>query len=110
MAVIYTLLFIYLFWVFYLGVMSLWRAHRDGLIGPVAYVPGYLTLAIGAVMDVVFNATLGSLLFFERPYEVFFTKRLQRHIRTGGGWRRKLALWLCHHLLNPFDPTGDHCD
>lgn len=104
------LLSVYALWVFYLAVMSLWRAKREGVLGPVALVPGYLTLAIGAVLDVAVNTTLGSLLFLEPPREFLLTKRLQRHIKHGDGWRKRLAHWLCRNLLNPFDPTGDHCD
>lgn len=101
---------IYLLWVFYLAVMALWRAHREKTIGPVALVPGYFTLAIGAALDVLVNLTIMSLVFVERPRELLVTKRLQRHIKQGNGWRTHLARWLCHNLLNPFDPTGDHCD
>lgn len=110
MAWLTTLAILYLLWVFYLAVMALWRARRDGMLGPVALVPGYLTLLIGAALDVLVNVTVMSLVFVEPPRELLVTKRLQRHIKHGQGWRQELARWLCHNLLNPFDPTGDHCD
>jgi hypothetical protein len=103
------LLSVWALWVFYLAVMSLWRAKREGLIGRYALVPGYATLVVGAVLDCLVNLTLMSLLFWDRPRELLLTARLKRLIRTGG-WRGKLAYWVCRHLLNPFDPTNNHCD
>lgn len=26
------------------------------------------------------------------------------------GWRSRFSWHICHYLLDPFDPTGAHCD
>ena len=98
------------FWVFYLAAMNLLRARASGHVPGVAYWLGLPVIIVGALIDIVFNCTLFSLLFLELPREPMLTKRLKRHIKYGFGWRKSLAIWLCKNLLNPFDHSGDHCD
>lgn len=101
---------LWLLWIFYLAVMSLYRAHHARTLSWQAKLMGYPTLLVGALLDVAVNIVIMSVVFMERPYEWLVTKRLARHIKTGGGWRRKLATWICQHLLNPFDPDQrGHC-
>lgn len=45
--------------------------------------------------------------YAQRDYLV--THRLIHYSRHGCGWRRDLAVWICTHLLDLFDPKGDHC-
>lgn len=106
----YCLLTLWMLWVFYLAVMSLWRAQKAGTIGKAAFVPGYATLAIGALLDVLVNVTLMSIVFLELPSQWLVTQRLKYHNLHGRGWRQKLARWICKNLLDAFDPTGCHCD
>lgn len=110
LALTLIILSLYGLWVFYLAVMCLWRAHKQGAISKPAIVPAYLTLAIGAVLDCLVNITVMSILFLEPPRQLLVTQRLQYHIRNGKGWRKALAYWVCRNYLNAFDPTGDHCD
>jgi hypothetical protein len=101
---------LYVLWVFYLAVMSLWRAKRENVLGPLALIFGVPVLGVGAVLDFLVNTSIASVLFWELPREFLLTKRLQRHIKFSQDWRRTLARFICKNLLNPFDPTGDHCD
>ena len=110
MALTLIILSLYGLWVFYLAVMCLWRAHKQGAISKPAIAPAYLTLAIGAVIDCLVNVTIMSVLFMELPRQLLVTQRLQYHIKHGDGWRKSLARWICRNYLNAFDPTGDHCD
>ena len=97
-------------WIFYLAVMSLFRANANNTLTWQAKVLGYPVLIIGVLLDAMLNIFLLSVILFERPYEWLITKRLTRHIKNGIGWRYKLALWVCQHLLNPFDPDQrGHC-
>lgn len=47
--------------------------------GWVVKVPILTFLLLGALADVVFNATWGSIIFRELPREGLFTSRLKRH-------------------------------
>lgn len=110
MIAIQIIVVLWVLWIFYLAVMSLYRAHNEKTLSIPAKLLGYPILAIGAALDAAVNIVLMSLVFLERPSEWLLTKRLSRHIKRGGGWRKKLALWICVHLLNPFDPHQDgHC-
>jgi hypothetical protein len=100
----------WILWIFYLAVMSLFRANENKTLSLPAKILGYPVLIIGVLLDAMLNIFLLSLILFERPYEWLITKRLARHIKNGTGWRFKLALWICQHLLNPFDPDQrGHC-
>jgi len=61
------------------------------------------------VVDVVANLTAASIVFMELPREWLVTTRLTRHLHDEGGWRRTLARSICHCMLDPFDPRGEHC-
>lgn len=101
---------IYLLWVFYLAVMALLRAHKEKQIGPYAVVPGYITLAIGLALDMAVNVFVLTFVFLELPHQLLVTQRLKYHVKNSTDWRYWTARWLCRHYLNPFDPSGDHCD
>lgn len=92
-------------WLFYLAAMNLIKI-KDDLSG-IAKFNGYILIAIGLVLDVLLNVIVGSLLFLELPRELLLTDRLQRHKKKPDHWRYKIAHFICHNLLNPFDP--DHC-
>ena len=65
---------------------------------------------MGALLDVIVNATIGTVLFLELPKwrsrEWLFTARLKRW-KMYTSWRGKVATWLCEEGLNPIQP--DHC-
>ena len=43
--------------------------------------PMYIFLAFGALLDILFNWTVGSLIFLEFPREFFFTSRVKRWVK-----------------------------
>lgn len=100
---------LYMFWVLYLAIMALYRAHINKTLTKLGYALGAPLLLAGLVLDVLMNITIFSLAFFEIPREWLVTKRLQRHLKQTG-WRFKLAKFICEGLLNFADPTGNHCD
>jgi len=56
---------------------------------------------LGLVLDVAFQMTFG-FMFLEPPREILFSGRVQRIVRTGSGWRLKLAaFWM--RQLNAID-------
>lgn len=103
------LIYLWLFWYVYILVMGLYRAHLGGRLNKLTYALAAPALVVGYAMDVVANLTVASALFLEWPRELLVTSRLQRHNRGGSGWRKHLADWICTHLLDYFDHTGNHC-
>jgi hypothetical protein len=96
-------------WLFYLAVMNL-KEHRDNMYW-FARIHAYGLLGIGLVLDFVLNVIVGTVVFLKYPQNVLLTGRLSRYIRDPDEkpWRRKLACWICEHLLDQFDPNGRHC-
>jgi hypothetical protein len=109
LIVVYIYLSILAFYTLYLAIMSLYRGYLAKTLSLESKLLGYPILVVGLTVDFVMNVTLFSLIFLELPSEWLVTARLKRHINKST-WRGKLARWLCHTLLSPFDPTGDHCD
>lgn len=102
------ILYLWAFWLAYVLVMGLYRAHLARRMTRLMYVMAAPVLALGFLMDVLANLTVATLAFAEPPREWLVTSRLKRHVRTGT-WRGLLAAWVCDTLLDVFDPTGDHC-
>jgi hypothetical protein len=109
MIVLYVYLSLLAFYTLYLAIMALYRGYLAKTLSLESKILGYPILAIGLIVDFVMNITLFSLIFLELPSELLVTDRLKRHIKKPT-WRGRLAKWICHSLLSPFDPTGDHCD
>ena len=97
----------YLLWLFYLAVMSLAHAERDGTLTKTARVLGTPILIVGLVIDFVVNVFVMTVLLLELPQETTVTARLKRHNRNGSGWRQQFARWF-EPILDPYDPKGDH--
>lgn len=102
------LLFLWLFFGLYALVMALYRAWLRGNMPPLMQVLGAPYLAIGLAFDVAANVLVASVIFLEPPREWLVTTRLSR-LEDQFGWRGDLARWVCTHLLDPLDPTGEHC-
>lgn len=98
---------LYLCWVLYLAIMSLYRAERMGTLTPAARRLGWPLLAFGYLVDFVSNMAV-TVLFLDLPREPLVTGRLQRYADGPDCWRRRLGLWFARNLLNPFDPKGYH--
>lgn len=111
MILIYAFLSLYVLWIFFLAVMNLSRCRENGTLTKAALYLGYPVLLIGYALDVIVNLTILTVLFLEFPKGWTVTGRLKDHIYRDepGGWREKLAGWLCANLLNSFDPDGRHC-
>ena len=109
MALLYTAAALYLLWVMYLAVMSLARARDAGTLSSASKLLGYPLLFVGVAFNVLINWTVLTILFLEVPRESMFTNRVSRHCLYGKGWRKRLACFICHDLLDAFDPSWKHC-
>lgn len=105
------LLYLVLFWYAYILVMGLYRAHLAGRLKGLPFALATPALVIGYVMDIVAQYTIAVVFFADLPArrEYLVTERLKRYIAHGQGWRAQKAEWICTHLLDVFDPTGNHC-
>lgn len=111
-------------WALYLMYSALNASLRSGKLKktplPVR-VLSYLLIAVMGTADVLFNVTLGSLLFLEPPslrlprrlgeihdalIALTFTHRCSSHLGDQG-WRGDIARWVCNDWLNPFEEG--HC-
>ena len=106
---LYTVLFLWMFWYAYIVVMGLFRAHLLGRLKGFVFVLALPAIVIGYLMDVLANLLVATVIFLELPREWLVTDRLKRHIDGYPGWRQTLATWVCDHLLDVFDPSGNHC-
>lgn len=66
-------------------------------------------LIIGGIIDFLVNLGPFSVIMLEFPTQLTVTARLKSHVNEEG-WRGNVARSLGKHVLNPFDPTGDHLD
>ncbi|HAR45566.1 MAG TPA: hypothetical protein DCS05_05165 [Nitrospiraceae bacterium] len=67
----------------------------------------------GVAFDVIYNWTIGVLLFMDITPDLTLSQRLARYrkapIGEVGYRRKRWADWICENLLNPYDPKGRHC-
>ena len=68
-------------------------------------VGGKPLMLIGAIVDITFNLTWATLIFWQWPDETFFTQRVSKN-KILGGYRGKLATIICNQL-NKYAPN--HC-
>jgi hypothetical protein len=108
-ALVFLALSPWLLWALYVMVMGIYRAHLDKRLTPTTRVLAAPWVALGFAIDILVNFTFASVVFLEPPGELLVTSRLQRHSKAAFGWRRDLSVWVCSHLLDVFDPTGNHC-
>jgi hypothetical protein len=95
-------------WGHYLMIMALKRARNAGRLTIWARICA-LPFAIPALpIDVLYNWTVGTILFLDIPREFLFTTRVSR-LNNRSDWRGRLAKKFCYNLLDPYDPAGRHC-
>jgi hypothetical protein len=105
----YTFGVVYALWLFYLAIMHLARAREASTLSRPALYLGYPLFLIGYLLDVFVQVAIASVVFLDPPRDWTLTGRLKRYIAGPEGWREKVAIWMCSHLLNAFDPDGRHC-
>jgi hypothetical protein len=68
----------------------------------------YAIVYFSAILDMLFNVTVGTVIFLEFPQlqRLLFTARLQKW-KEDKGYRGRFSRWFCNGWLNPGDPG--HC-
>ena len=99
----------YLLWIFYLAVMNLARAKRNGTLSKTALYLGTPVLVIGFTLDVIINVFVMTPMMLELPKELTVSSRLKRHNQdvTTEPWRKAIVRWF-ESILDAFDPSGNH--
>lgn len=107
-----TLAALWVFWLLYVFTMGLYRALLMGRLKGLSLLMCAPVVAVAFVVDLLMQFTVFTIVFAEVPRDWLVTHRLRRYMRElpPEHWRRRWADYLCHHLLDPFDPTGVHCD
>lgn len=109
-TILYVIAYLWAFWCAYVLVMGIYRAHLSGRLDGLNRVLGLPVVAVGYLMDVLTNVLIAPIVFCDPPREWLVTSRLIRYRDScPGTWRGQLAAAICDNLLDPFDPTGDHC-
>lgn len=108
---LFMVLYLYAFWVAYIAVMGIYRAHLDKRLNGFVKWMAYPLVLIGIALDVIAQYAIATVMFADPPRrgEHLVTARLTRYIKQGKGWRCTKARWVCENLLDAFDPTGKHC-
>lgn len=106
----YTLLALWVFWCLYVFTMGLYRSFLAGRLKGLPLIMAAPLTAVAFVVDVIMQMTIATIVFAELPRHWLVTHRLRAYLLQGSGWRYDWASYLCKHLLDPFDPTGAHCD
>ena len=107
-------------WIAYANLMVLKNNYEDKFP---EWLKKLLTYGLGVpfiLLDVLFNVIYGTLMYLELPdfknchwkYLPTFTERCSRHLhaewsRPSKTWRFKLAWFICHYMLEPWD--YNHC-
>lgn len=107
----FTIAYVYSFWCLYVLVMGLYRAHLNKKLMGFSLWMAYPIVLFAYVVDLVANFTFATIWFLEFPHKhnELVTDRLIRYLNEHKDWRNKHAEWVCHTLLDNFDPSGKHC-
>lgn len=100
----------WIFWALYVFTMGLYRSFLAGRLRGLPLLLASPFVIVAFVLDFLFQVTVFTVVFWDRPRHWLVTHRLRAYMRGRNTWRRRLADYLCKHLLDPFDPTGAHCD
>jgi len=102
--------FLWAFWALYVFTMAIYRAHLNGNLGWFNTIMASPFIVAAMCVDVFANIFIAPFVFFELPRELLVTTRLRKIIAGGStAQNHMIAIWLCDSVLDPLDPTGNHC-
>ena len=107
--VLFSVLYIWVFYCLYIFTMGVYRAHLAKRLTTVTTIMLFPVVLLAIFVDILCNFTLATIIFWELPHQMMVTQRLHGYRQQLGGWRKSIADYICLNLLDPFDPSGDHC-
>jgi hypothetical protein len=105
--VLYLIVFFYL----YVLVMGIYRVYLQGRLKGLLFGLCAPVVLVGLVFDVFANLFIAPFIFWKLPREWLVTTRLIKiKADPNAYWKHKyIAQYVCEHILDVFDPNGDHC-
>ena len=108
-----SLAFLLLFFYLYILVMGIYRAYLNKKFAgrPFVFSLCIPAILLGLIVDFTANITYATIVFLELPRECLVTTRLSRimYDPNESVERIQLATFICHSMLDIFDPSEDHC-
>jgi hypothetical protein len=100
------------FWALFIFMMGVYRAFLKKRLKGLSLILSIPFLVVAFLVDFLMQMTVFSVLFWDWPKHWLVTHRLRFYKKTLPKTTRRyrFADYLCKHLLDPFDPTGEHCD
>jgi hypothetical protein len=97
-----------LFWALFANLMRIRDRHLAGKASTGTKIIGYAILIVGYPIDIIYNLTYGTIMFWSMPRkgEWTLTARMQRLVHRHD-WRGSIARFICRYLVEPWDPG--HC-
>lgn len=117
MIIAYSILLMYITWVFFTAVMRLREVRDSGRLEftnhPIRFIFAYVTLFAGLLLDTAVNWIICTVIGIEFPKEFLTTARLNRWYSSTNEsglarYRKLLAKWFGEELLDEIDPDGKH--
>ncbi len=105
---LYATLVLFVFYVITMRIKR-WLEHTSGDEKRLIEILCAPIVIVAVLMDAFYNLTWATLFFLDLPQEWMLTARLKRYTAGPDDWRHKVAVWFCSTVLNPFDPSGQHC-
>ena len=105
-----TLIFILGFYYGFALCIGVYRRWVQGSLNVWNKVAFCLPILVFATLDVVLNYTVVSIVMGLPPKgDYSISDRFETYHKTDEGWKTTVATFVCEKLLNPIDPTGNHC-
>ncbi|ASJ79182.1 hypothetical protein P26059A_0030 [Curvibacter phage P26059A] len=104
-------LYLVIFFYLYVLVMGIYRVHLQDRLKGFLFVLCVPAVVVGLLFDVFANLFIATFVFWQLPREWLVTTRLTK-IKSNPleHWKRRyIAQYVCEHILDVFDPNGDHC-
>lgn len=107
MTPLYLWVGVLVFYTLYLASINLW-SNRNLAPTWVLWFASPVLLTMG-IFDVAVQMTVATVVFADVPREMTLSRRFARYRSGPPGWRNNFATLVCTRLLNPFDPSRNHC-
>jgi len=110
-GILFTVLYLICFFYLYVLVMGIYRAHLAGKLSKFLLVLCLPAVLLGIIFDVLANIFIATFVFRKFPRQWLVTTRLIqiKNNPLEHQHNKALAQYICEHMLDIFDPTGDHC-
>ena len=96
-------------WLFFIIAANFKEKYEAGHLDDGNILIGKILLTAFFIGDVLYNVTLGTILFLDKPVKNYtLSHRLKHYLRTEpDSWRGKVALFMCKYMIEPWLPG--HC-